>query len=46
MFVEKDCSSLGDCDSGGNETHLMIYNQNACPAINPWYNVVTGACRQ
>jgi hypothetical protein len=43
MFVETDCQSGGTCNSG-TETHLMIYRA-ACGASNPWFNVVTGACR-
>lgn len=45
LFVETDCSASG-CIVTGNETHLMIYN-NACssPTSGPWYDVVTGKCR-
>jgi hypothetical protein len=43
MYVETDCQSGGTCNSG-TETHLMIYRA-ACGASNPWFNVVTGACR-
>jgi hypothetical protein len=44
MFIETDCSGSGDCNGGGNETHLMIYNEAQC-GENPWFDVVTGACR-
>ncbi len=44
MFVETDCSQSGNCNGGGDETHLMIYNEAQCGA-NPWFDVVTGACR-
>ena len=44
-YIETDCDTLGDCDgSGGNEAHLMIYSPNKC-TTDPWYNVVTGRCR-
>lgn len=45
MFVETDCSQSGNCNGGGNETHLMIYNAVLCGSTNPWFDVVTGACR-
>ena len=45
IFVETDCSQSGDCNGGGNETHLMIYNNLMCGSTNPWFDVVTGACR-
>ena len=45
IFVETDCSATGNCSAGGNETHLMIYNEAQCGAGNPWFDVVTGSCR-
>jgi hypothetical protein len=45
MFVETDCAANGDCDSGGNQAHLMIYNPAECGTTEPWFNVVTGRCR-
>lgn len=45
MFVETDCGPTGDCATGGSEPHLMIYS-SACAQDNPWFDVVTGACRQ
>ena len=46
VFVETDCSVAGGgCGTPGDEPHLMIYSEN-CPAGNPWFNVVMGACRQ
>jgi hypothetical protein len=50
VWVETDCSSSGDCDPATNggavEPHLMIYSTSQCPSANPWFDVVTGACRQ
>lgn len=45
VWIETDCSSTGNCNNGGNETHLMIYNAAQCPALNPWFDTRTGACR-
>lgn len=47
LFVEVDCTASGDCSpsSGGQETHLMIYNAALCGAGDPWYDLVTRACR-
>lgn len=45
VFVETDCGAAGDCDGGGSETHLMIYNATACGSADPWFDVVTGSCR-
>jgi hypothetical protein len=45
MFVETDCDATGDCDDAGSQTHLMIYNEAECGTSNPWFNVVTGSCR-
>jgi len=44
-YVETDCASTGNCNGGGTQTHLMIYNPAHCGAGNPWFNVVTGRCR-
>ncbi len=45
MYVETDCQSSGTC-TGGNETHLMIYNSTMCTGSGgPWFDTVTGACR-
>lgn len=43
LFVETDCEPTGDC-SGGDESHLMVYNSSACPA-GPWFDTVTRRCR-
>ncbi len=43
-FVETDCSSTGDCEGAGTETHLMISN-DSCNTAGKWFNVVTGKCR-
>lgn len=43
-FVETDCGSDGDCNGGGNETHLMIFNDAACPT-QEWFDSTTGRCR-
>ncbi|WP_101760525.1 hypothetical protein [Oceanicoccus sp. KOV_DT_Chl] len=46
MFIETDCDGTGDCSSGiENEPHLMIYSTQ-CASTNPWFDVVTGACRK
>ncbi|VAW79317.1 hypothetical protein MNBD_GAMMA15-1232 [hydrothermal vent metagenome] len=45
LFVEIDCTSNGDCDSGtGTEPHLMIYSEN-CTATLPWFDSTRGKCR-
>jgi hypothetical protein len=48
MFVETDCASSGDCGGPGSgaQTHLMLYNPDHCGTSDPWFDVVTGACRQ
>ncbi len=44
-FVETDCESDGNCDSGtGTETHLMIYN-DTCDDTSPWFDSTRGKCR-
>lgn len=45
LFVETDCDVDGDCEDSGTETHLMVYNETKCGATDPWFNVVTGRCR-
>lgn len=45
MFVEIDCGTDGNCDGGGIEAHLMIYNSAQCGTGNPWFDSVTGRCR-
>lgn len=48
MFVETDCNGSGDCDGGGSETHLMIYNETLCGTgspPDPWFDATRGACR-
>ena len=45
IFVETDCDSSGNCNGAGNETHLMVYNDQLCASTNPWFDTVTGACR-
>ena len=45
LFIETDCNSAGDCSGRGTETHLMIYNDANCSQGNPWFDTVTGACR-
>lgn len=46
LFVETDCTSTGNCanGAGGNETHLMIYN-NSCATAGPWFDVNLNKCR-
>jgi len=46
MFVETDCGN-SSCSNGGNKPHLMVYS-DACNAETgqPWFNNVTGECRQ
>lgn len=45
QFVENDCSVAGDCNNGGNETHLMISNRAKCGDADPWFDTQVGACR-
>jgi hypothetical protein len=47
MYVETDCAANADCDppGNGNQTHLMIYNDDACPASMPWFDSTAGVCR-
>jgi hypothetical protein len=46
LFVETDCDETGDCDSpGGEEAHLMVINPTKCGTADPWFDVVTGRCR-
>ncbi len=44
-FIETDCDSAGNCDGNGNLTHMMIYNQAACGATDPWFNATINRCR-
>jgi hypothetical protein len=48
LFVETDCSPGGDCSGSASdpEPHLMIYAEGKCGTANPWFDVVTAACRQ
>jgi hypothetical protein len=43
LFVETDCSDEGDCDSTGEEAHLMIYDDSC--SSESWRDAVTGRCR-
>jgi hypothetical protein len=47
VFVETDCDSSGDCGGPGTRTeaHFMVYNPAHCGTTDPWFDVVTGACR-
>lgn len=45
VFVETDCASDGDCDAGGSQTHMMVYNDVECAPADPWFDLVTGRCR-
>lgn len=45
VFVETDCNSSGDCDGAGSEPHMMIYSDDFCGTSDPWFDVVTGRCR-
>ena len=45
IFVETDCDATGNCNGGGNETHLMIYNKAMCGSTNPWFDSTLNACR-
>lgn len=44
-YVETDCGAGGDCEGGGAETHLMIYNETLCGSADPWFDATTGRCR-
>lgn len=46
--VETDCDSNGDCSGNGTapfHPHLMVYD-DSCGISNPWFDMVTGQCRQ
>ena len=43
LFVERDCEAAGNCNGGGTETHLMVYDAE-CGA-SPWFDTTTGQCR-
>jgi len=43
-FIETDCNSDGNCDGGGTDTHIMIYNEN-CNTSGAWFNSTLGVCR-
>lgn len=47
-FVESDCDNSGDCSGAGTNLHphLMIYDKSCNGGTDPWFDVVTGACRQ
>jgi hypothetical protein len=45
LYVETDCGADGDCDAGGTQAHLMVYNPAHCGGSNPWLDSVTGRCR-
>jgi hypothetical protein len=45
IFVETDCNSNGDCDSGiGTEPHVMVFSKS-CTTSGPWFNSTKGRCR-
>lgn len=47
-YIETDCPLSGNCSSGGNYPHLMIYRSECTgTGINqgPWFDTVTKACR-
>lgn len=45
IFVETDCNSNGDCDSGtGAEPHVMVFSKT-CTISGPWFNSTKGRCR-
>ena len=49
LYVETDCNAAGDCDAGGNRSHMMVLD-NACgdgtlDSGGPWRNASTGDCR-
>jgi hypothetical protein len=45
LYVETDCAANGNCNGGGSEAHLMVYNAANCGSTNPWFDTVTGRCR-
>lgn len=46
LFIENDCDDVtGNCDGGGNGTHLMISNFLKCGTDSPWFDIVTRQCR-
>ncbi len=44
MYVEYDCGSDGNCDAGGTQAHIMVYNPTEC-ATELWFDSTTGRCR-
>ena len=44
MYVEIDCDADGDCDGGGTQAHIMVYNAVECPTER-WFDTTTGRCR-
>lgn len=45
IFVETDCGSDGNCNGGGSQAHMMVFNADECGAADPWLDSVTGRCR-
>ena len=43
-FFENDCDETGNCLSGGDQSHLMVYDPATC-GTEAWYNTRTGFCR-
>ena len=47
LFVETDCDDVtGNCDGGGDGTHLMITNSKRCGVQTPWFDTFTKQCRK
>lgn len=44
LYVEFDCGADGDCDGGGAQAHLMVYNPSECPT-ETWFDTTTARCR-
>jgi len=47
-YVETDCDSSGDCSgnsSASKHPHPMVYD-DSCAKSGPWFDTVTGECRQ
>ena len=46
LFVETDCSATGECDGGGSQSHLMVYDATCIGSGGPWRDGATGSCRR
>lgn len=49
LYVETDCDPTGDCDAGGNQSQLMVFDDSCGDGTlesgGPWRSASTGHCR-